>query len=74
MKMTNWKSYKNINFINIKIEINFSLADGLLDAEADTRTDRLSGVVFFSDIFVGFDMRSFFFLKISDVNTLASSL
>ena len=41
---------KNVNSINIKIEINFSFADGLLVAEAVTWTDLLSGVVFFSHI------------------------
>ena len=54
------KDIKNVNFINIKTKINFSLAGGLLDAEADIRTYLISGVVFFSDIFVGFDMSSFF--------------
>ena len=44
------KDIKNVNFINVKTEINFSLADGLLDAESDNRTDLLSGVVVFSDI------------------------
>ena len=38
------KDIKNINFINVKTEINFSLADRLLDAESDNRTDLLSGV------------------------------
>ena len=114
------KNIKNVNFINIKTEVNFfifsasdifsstalinffesfisislcslfypssdtilsissvgflelSLADGLLYAEADTRTDLFLGVVFFSDIFVGFDMGSFW--RFSDVNRLASSL
>ena len=53
------------------------MADGLLDAEADTRTHLLAGFVFFSHIFVAFDKESFidfFFFNISGVKTHAGSL
>ena len=63
-----------LNFINVKTEINFSLADRLLDAESANQTDLLSGVVVFSDILRLRHGDFFFFLKISDVNTLASNL